>query len=250
LDALDRAKRKYGSTIEALLEHAEEARSIVAEFEGKDARTAELTRAVAAARATLDAAAGKLSKLRAASAKRLCAAVMNELKDLALASARFDVAIEPLERTGADGAETLEFLFAANAGENLRPLARVASGGELSRVLLALVVALASTRERVALIFDEIDAGIGGATATAVGARLGRLAQDGQVMCVTHLAQLATWANRHYSLEKNEKRGTTTIFVREVAGDDARAAELARMLSGEPHAAALEHARTLLKAAK
>ncbi len=250
LDALDRAKRKYGPTIDALLAHADEARRVVSEFEGKDARTAELTRAVAQARSTLESEAAKLSKLRAASAKRLSGAVMTELKDLALASARFDVAFTALDRVGAEGAESAEFTFAANAGEELRPLTRVASGGELSRVLLALVVALASTRERIALVFDEIDAGIGGATATAVGARLGRLAEDGQVMCVTHLAQLATWANRHYTLEKHEKRGTTTISVREVIGDDARAAELARMLSGEPHAVALEHARTLLKAAK
>ncbi len=250
LDAIDRAKRKYGSTIDSLLAYAEEARRTVSEFEGKDARTAELTRAVAEAHAALQTAAAKLSKLRALSAKRLCAAVMTELKELALASARFDVSIVPLERIGDDGAESIEFTFAANAGEALRPLTRVASGGELSRVLLALVVALASTRERVALVFDEIDAGIGGATATAVGARLGRLAEDGQVMCVTHLAQLATWANRHYTLEKHERRGATTISVREVTGDEARAAELARMLSGESHAVALEHARSLMKAAK
>ena len=250
LDALDRAKRKYGATVEALLAHADEARRIVSEFEGKDARIAELTRSVAQARTSLESAAAKLTKLRAASAKRLCAAVMSELKDLALASARFDVSLTPLERIGADGAESMEFTFAANAGEELRPLTRVASGGELSRVLLALVVALAATRERVALVFDEIDAGIGGATASAVGARLGRLAEDGQVMCVTHLAQLATWADRHYTLEKHESRGATTISVREVAGDEERAAELARMLSGESHAVALEHARTLMKAAK
>ncbi len=250
LDAIDRAKRKFGSTIDALLAYADEAQRIVSEFEGKDARTAELTRAVAHARATLESEAAKLSTLRAASAKRLAAAVMAELKDLALASARFDVAFTALDRAGREGAENAEFTFAANAGEELRPLTRVASGGELSRVLLALVVALASMRERIALVFDEIDAGIGGATANAVGARLGRLAEDGQVMCVTHLAQLATWANRHYTLEKHEKRGTTTIAIREVVGDDARAAELARMLSGEPHAVALEHARTLLKAAK
>lgn len=250
LDALDRAKRKYGPTIETLLAYADDARRIVSEFEGKDARTAELARAAALARAALESAAAKLTKLRAGAAKRLSGAVMNEFKDLALGSGRFDVSLEPLDRLGPDGAECIEFMFAANAGEALRPLTRVASGGELSRVLLALVVALAATRERVALVFDEIDAGIGGATATAVGARLGRLAEDGQVMCVTHLAQLATWANRHYVLEKQEKRSSTTIYVREVTGDDARATELARMLSGEPHAVALEHARTLMKAAK
>ncbi len=250
LDALDRAKRKYGATTDALIAHAEQARDIVAEFEGKDARTAELTRAVAQAHAALETSAERLSNLRASSAKRLCAAVTHELKDLALGSARFEISLESLHPIGPEGAESLEFTFAANAGEALRPLTRIASGGELSRVLLALVVALASTRERVALVFDEIDAGVGGATATAVGARLGRLAQDGQVMCVTHLAQLATWANRHYTLEKNERRGATTIALREVIGEEARAVELARMLSGESHAVALQHARTLMKAAR
>jgi DNA repair protein RecN (Recombination protein N) len=248
LDALDRLKRKYGSTLERVLMYAEEARSIVRDFESRDERTAELTAEVAAAQRELVAAAETLTKLRAQAAKKLAKLVGDELKDLAFVSARFDVAFTTLPAIGADGAESAEFAFAANAGESLRPLARVASGGELSRVLLALVVALAGMRERSALIFDEIDTGIGGATATAVGARLGRLAAEGQVLCVTHLAQLATWADRHYVLDKSESRNATTISVREISGDDARAGELARMLSGEPHDTALAHARSLLRA--
>ena len=165
---------------------------------------------------------------------------------IALGSATFDVAFEPLERVGRSGAERAEFAFSANAGEAARPLTRIASGGELSRVLLAVVVVLAETRERTALVFDEIDAGIGGATATAVGARIGRLARSGQVACVTHLAQLATWAERHYVLEKHERRGATTISVREVENAAERTNEIARMLSGEPHDAALKHAREML----
>jgi len=100
------------------------------------------------------------------------------------------------------------------------------------------------------LIFDEIDAGIGGTTATAVGAHLGRLAKETQVVCVTHLAQLATWADRHYLLEKSESKNATTIGVREITKRDDREAELARMLSGETHDVALKHARTLLASAK
>ena len=168
---------------------------------------------------------------------RLKAAMREEFGALALSSARFDVSFEPIE-----------FVFAANKGEPLRPLARVASGGELSRVLLALAVVLAGARDRTALIFDEIDTGVGGTTATAVGARIGRLAREGQVVCVTHLAQLATWSDRHYVLEKHEKGDATTISVREISGEEARAAELARMLSGESHDVALEHARMLLRA--
>ncbi len=250
LDAIDRAKRKYGATIEAILAHAEAARAIVDDFEMKDQLGAELAKAVKDARTQLTSAASRLTKIRAAAGKKLSAAVMSELKDLALASATFEVTFAPVVPIGGEGAESVEFAFSANAGEPLRPLSRVASGGELSRLLLALIVALAATRDPGALVFDEIDAGIGGATATAVGVRLGRLARDGQVVAVTHLAQLATYANRHYVLDKHESKGTTTISVREIAGDEPRATELARMLSGESHDAALEHARTLLRSAK
>ena len=248
LDALDRIKRKYGGTIDAVLTRAADAREIVDAFDSRDERTAQFAAALREAEASLASSAVALRAVREAAAGRLKAAVVAELRELALASARFDVAFEPLERIGEDGAEAIEFVFAANAGEPLRPLARVASGGELSRVLLALVVALAGARDRTALIFDEIDTGVGGATATAVGARLGRLARDGQILCVTHLAQLAGWSDRHYVLEKHEEDDLTTIAVREIAGDEARAGELARMLSGESHDVALEHARMLLRA--
>lgn len=236
LDHLDRLKRKYGGSIEAVLERWQRARGYVDAFESRDERLAALARESGEARTELDAAARELHAARVAAAERLQAAVNAEFADLALTSARFSF-----------NAETLEFIFAANAGEPLRPLARVASGGELSRVLLALVVALAGARERTALIFDEIDAGIGGATATAVGSRIGRLARDGQVVCVTHLAQLATWSDRHYVLDKRESKSATIIEVREISGEEDRAAELARMLSGESHDVALEHARMLLR---
>jgi DNA repair protein RecN (Recombination protein N) len=237
LDLLDRLKRKHGGSIEALLETATQARATVEAFDSRDERTAALAAALRAAEAVLAADEAHLRRLREAAAARLKTAMSKEFGALALGSARFDVSFEPIE-----------FVFAANKGEPKRPLSRVASGGELSRVLLALVVILAGARERTALIFDEIDTGIGGTTATAVGARIGKLAQEGQVVCVTHLAQLATWSDRHYVLEKHEKGGATTISVHEISGEDERAAELARMLSGESHDVALEHARLLLRA--
>ncbi len=249
LDAIDKLKRKYAPTIPQLLEYADDARRLVDDFEHRDERRVELAQARDRARDALVVAAAALTKLRRSAAARLAREVSAEFPELALASGRFDVAFSPLADIVPDGAEAVEFAFAANAGEPLRPLARVASGGELSRVLLALVVALATARDRSALVFDEIDAGIGGATATAVGARLGRLARDAQVVCVTHLAQLATWASRHYVLEKHETKNSTTISVRELHTDEDRAAELARMLSGESHDVALAHARTLMKAA-
>jgi DNA repair protein RecN (Recombination protein N) len=246
LDALDKLKRKCGGTLERVLEAADAARPIVDAYEHRGERASELAAESAAAEKALAAAAAALTKKRKKAGTELARSVAAEFGDLALGAARFEVELVPLESVSATGAERAEFAFAANAGEPLRPLARVASGGELSRVLLSLVVVLAGARDGGALIFDEIDAGIGGATATAVGARIGRLAEAEQVVCVTHLAQLATWADRHYVLDKSEEKSGTTISVREVAGP-AREAELARMLSGETHEVALSHARELLK---
>lgn len=247
LDALDTLKRKYGGTLEAVLQAASEFRTTIDVFANKDERKAQLERDVQAATVELEEAAEHLSRLRHGAADRLSSAIERELKDLALPSGRFGVHFEALGEIGADGGEHVEFVFAANKGEAQRSLARVASGGELSRVLLALIVVLAAARGRTALVFDEIDAGIGGATATAVGARLGRLARDAQVVCVTHLAQIASWADAHYVLEKNETKNATAIGLREVESNEERTVELARMLSGEAHEAALQHARTLLE---
>lgn len=247
LDALDTLKRKYGGSIEAVLKAADEFRKDVDLFGNAGERKVQLERDLEVAGKELRTAATELSKLRRAAAEHLRKAVEKELQDLALPSGRFGVQFETLGEIAATGAEHAEFLFAANKGEEERPLARVASGGELSRVLLALIVVLAGKRGKTALVFDEIDLGIGGATATAVGVRLGRLARDTQVMCVTHLAQIAAWADEHYVLEKTETRAATTISVRRIDKDAERAGELARMLSGETHDAALKHARTLLR---
>lgn len=247
LDTLDSLKRKYGGTLEAVMESAAEFRSTVDLFGNKDERKAQLERELADATDELEEVSGHLSSLRHGAADRLRKAIQDELKDLALPSARFGVQFESLKEIGPNGGENVEFVFAANKGEAERPLARVASGGELSRVLLALVVVLAGARGRTALVFDEIDAGIGGATATAVGMRLGRLASDAQVLCVTHLAQIASWADAHYVLEKRENKSSTTIDLREIGDEQQRTSELARMLSGEAHDVALQHARTLLE---
>ena len=251
LELLERLQRKHGVPADELPAVAERARAAIDEYENRDRRVAELSAAADAAARELHEAAAALSKRREKAAASLCKRVAGEFAEIALASGRFEIVVDPLERIGPRGAERVEFLFAANAGEPARPLARVASGGELSRVLLALVVALAGARgSRAALVFDEIDAGIGGATATAVGARIGDLARVEQVICVTHLAQLATWADRHYVLDKVERKKETTIVVRGVAGASQREAEIARMLSGESHEIAMRHARAMLQAAK
>lgn len=247
LDLLNRLKRKYGGSVEEVTSYAVQAREAIDTYEGRDRRVAELRALVTAAEKELYEAASALSALRKTASTALTQRIVGEFGEIALGSGRFDVAFEPLERVGPLGAERTEFLFAANAGEPARPLSRVAAGGELSRVLLALVVVLAGVREiSGTLVFDEVDAGIGGATATAVGARIGALARMSQVLCVTHLAQIATWADRHYLLDKSEENGQTTIGVREIRSPKQREAEIARLLSGESHDAALRHARALL----
>jgi DNA repair protein RecN (Recombination protein N) len=246
LEDLDRLKRKYGGSLAAVAAAVEEFRTTVARFANRDELRATITARIARAQSDLASAAKTLGDLRRIAAKRLRERIERELADLALPSARFDTAFEPLAQIGPGGGDHVEFVFAANKGEPQRPLARVASGGELSRVLLALVVALASSRDGTALIFDEIDTGIGGATATAVGLRLGRLAGAGQVLCVTHLAQIASWADDHYLLEKREGKAGTSIAVELIDGAEDRTRELARMLSGEAHDVAVAHARSLL----
>ncbi len=247
LDLLDTIKRKYGGTLSAVLESAGAFAATIDLDATKDERRSHLARERAEIAQSLKEAAAQLSRLRHAASDRLRKAIEGELKALAMPSGRFSVQFEDLHEIGPGGGEDLQFIFAANKGEAERPLARVASGGELSRVLLALIVVLAGSRGTSALIFDEIDTGVGGATSTAVGIRLGRLAQRTQVVCVTHLAQIASWADAHYVLEKSESRSETSIEVRPIGEEPDRATELARMLSGEAHGVALQHARELLK---
>ncbi len=244
---IERLTRRYGGSIEAVLAAAEAARATLDADADRDAQAAAATAAIARARHALVGAAAELTAIRAAAARGLEASIGPELAAMALGSARFSVALEPLDEIGAHGAERVLFSFAANAGQPLRPLARVASGGERARVLLGLILTMTERDDGVALVFDEVDAGIGGATAVAVGQRIARLAQVAQVLCITHLAQIATAGRRHYVLEKREARDATTIGVRELTTPAEREAEIARMLSGEAHPVALQHARALLE---
>jgi len=247
LDALERLKKKYGGTNASVVEMRARFEEIVARESSRDDRQAELQAALAVASRELGSGARALSEFRTSAARVLEERVALELAALAMPAARFAAVLEPLEAIGARGAESVAFELSPNPGEPVRPLARAASGGELSRVLLALVVTVAERRERTALVFDEIDAGIGGATATAVGLRLGSLARHSQVLCVTHLAQIATWADRHYSLRKVERNGQTFIDLVSLEERSASLEEIARMLSGNSAGVALEHAESLVR---
>ena len=248
LAAIDALKKKYGGTLEAIEATRATFAETVARDAGRDERIAALERDVAAGESRLGSDAAELSALRRNAASALAGRVQTEIAALAMPAARFSIAFEPLGEIGPAGAERAELRLAANPGEPERPLAKSASGGELSRVLLGLVVALAAARDRAALVFDEIDAGIGGATAVAVGERLERLASSAQVVLVTPLAPIAAHAGAHYTLRKFVRGGATIVALEPLAADGARTAEIARMLSGEATAVSLEHAAAIIAA--
>jgi DNA repair protein RecN (Recombination protein N) len=246
LDTIDALKKKYGGSLAAVANARERFAAIVDADAGRDERLARLDARLAELDAALIADANALRALRETAARACEQRVAGELRTLAMPAARFTIALDPLDAIAAHGGDQVEFRFSANPGEPERPLARVASGGERSRVLLALVVALADRHDARAFVFDEIDAGIGGATAVAVGARLHELATIAQVVCVTHLAQIASYAATHYALRKRGDGETTTIEVVPMQAEADRLAEIARMLSGETTGISLEHAATLV----
>jgi DNA repair protein RecN (Recombination protein N) len=248
LDAVDRLTRKHGGSVEAVLEHAERCRERIELLDNADQRAADLERAVADAEAERARLAARLGNGRAEAAQALSERVAAELSELAMDGARLEVSLEPhREGFGPAGAETIEFLVATNPGMPMSPLKDAASGGELSRIMLALT-GLASAGAPT-LVFDEIDAGIGGSTARAVGERLRALAEHGQVLCITHLPQVASLASTHFKLDKRTVDGEARATVERVDGD-AQVDEIVRMLgAASGDRAAGRHARDLLKAA-
>ena len=245
---IERLARKYGGSLDVILERR---RTIVAELDssGDDAaRRAELTVALEAARNAYLAAAGELSARRARWAADLAPALETELKNLAIANGRFEVRLETglaEARWSARGTDEAELFFTANPGEDLQPLSNVASGGELSRVMLALKTLATTDETGKTLVFDEVDAGIGGDAAYRVGERLRALGERFQVLCVTHAPQLAAHATTHFHVAKEVQGGRTRTRIERLA-DDRRAAELARLMTGQPGGAALAGAKELL----
>ena len=245
--------RKYGVDVPAVLAYADEARERIAELELADADADSLAQRVEEAEAQARSIAEDVRRGRRTAAEQLAGVVDDHLGDLGMPHARASIEVEPLadDELAAHGGDKMSFLLAANPGEPPRPIATAASGGERSRVSLAIEVALADVDDAQVLVFDEVDAGIGGATAMAVGEKLARVAAgDGihrrQVLCVTHLAQLAAFADVHHVVEKGVVDRRTVTTTRMVAPDE-RASELARMLGGDTTAqAGIDHARDLL----
>ncbi len=263
--ALTGLTRKYGETIDDVLAWAQEASSRLLELDGTDERIEELRGACADQRARLAGLASELSAARSEAALRLAAAVDEELGQLAMPHARVIVDVRQVEATEptaglevdgrllrftSSGIDEIEILLAANVGAEPRPLHKGASGGELSRVMLAVEVSLADSNPVPTFVFDEVDAGVGGKAAVEVGRRLAALARHAQVLVVTHLPQVAAFADRHVVVSKSsDGRVTTSGLV--TLGEDERVRELSRMLAGlEDSDTALAHAQELLETAR
>ncbi|MCL2696002.1 MAG: DNA repair protein RecN, partial [Clostridiales bacterium] len=241
-------KRKYGANIKEILAYWEEADREIQLLDDSEGNQVQLQAELNRAKAAYLVRAQKLSDRRKAAAAQLEKEIVRELQELGMPHAKFRVAFAPIspEILAENGLDEVEFLLSANLGESEKPLIKVASGGEISRIMLAFKVALRGADAIPTLIFDEIDAGISGLIANTVARKMRALSHSHQILCVTHLPQIAALANAHYQVIKEEQGGHTRSFVRQLA-ETERIIELARIMGGQAHdAAALEHAKEML----
>ncbi|WP_264844734.1 DNA repair protein RecN [Caldinitratiruptor microaerophilus] len=254
LEELAALRRKYGNTVEEMLRYREEVAAEIERLGAAEARAARLDQEIAALGREAEELASRLSEARREAAAALSAQVAREVADLGMPHARFEVAVEPparrsWEEVGPRGWDRVEFLFSPNPGEPLRPLAKIVSGGEMSRIMLALKVILARVDGVPTLVFDEVDTGLSGRTAQAVAEKLARIAQSRQVLCVTHLPQVAAMADVHFAIRK-ETDGDRTVTRVERLDEEGRVQEIARMIGGaEVTRLTLENARELIRSA-
>jgi DNA repair protein RecN (Recombination protein N) len=242
---LETLKRKYGGSIPEVIAFGERAAERMRKIEGRDAELERLAAEIKQARAALTRAADALRTIRAKAAPELAANVRRNLTDLGFRQAEFATQLTPHDEPRLSGTDSLELLFSPNPGEPLKPLRLIASSGEISRLMLAIKSALAMQDAIPLLVFDEIDANVGGEIAHAVGAKMRTLAEKHQVLCITHLPQVAGAATAHFVVTKEVVEGRTFSGLREVKGK-ARQEEIARMLGGKSDSA-LQHAATLLR---
>jgi len=248
LAELSRLKRKYGGSIQSTLEHLARSEDRLRQIETSDERELELATEVEKARGSYFDRAGKLRRERVRAAKRFEKTVETCIAELAMEHARFQVQLGDVgDSAGPKGIDHIEFYFSANAGEDLKPLARVASGGEASRLMLVLKTVANATEFPRTIVFDEIDSGIGGRVSEAVGIKLRQLAETNQVLCVTHQPQIARFADSHLAVKKGVVDGRTQVDITKL-NRNGRIEEIARMLTGaEITDTARRHARQLLK---
>ncbi|MGI8640549.1 MAG: DNA repair protein RecN [Pyrinomonadaceae bacterium] len=256
LAEIARLKRKYGGSVESVLEHFAESEERLKNIETAELREKELRKKLAKAREDYVNIALELHDKRAKAARKFEKEVEANLKEVALEKARFEVRMElpnnlqsetAIKSFTAKGFDQIEFYFSANPGESVKPIAKVASGGEASRLMLILKTTAKLSEFEKAMVFDEIDAGIGGRVAEAVGLKLKELAKTQQVLCVTHQPQIASLADRHFLVEKETVKNRTKIGARELS-ENEKIEEIARMLTGkEITATARQHAREMLQ---
>jgi DNA repair protein RecN (Recombination protein N) len=247
-------KRKYGGSIESVLDFKERAGEEIHVLQHSEEKLGTLAKRLEEGRVILTEKARILSKKRKTISKKIEQQVISTLSKLAMPDTKFSIQI--MQERGEDttdgvkatskGIDKVEYLIAPNIGEEMRPLSKIASGGELSRTMLALKGTMAKGDKIPTLIFDEIDAGIGGKAAEAVGQRLKRLSSNHQTICITHLPQIASYADTHLKIEKNIRQKRTTVAITMVEGRE-REREIARMLSGDHSEVSVKHAREMLR---
>jgi DNA repair protein RecN (Recombination protein N) len=238
-------KRKYGGSIAEVIAFGEHAAERLRKIEGRDEELERLSKEIETARAEVERTGQLLRKLRTKAAPRLSENIRSNLRDLGFRQSEFEAQLTTLDEARTTGFDAIELLFSPNPGEPMKPLRTIASSGEISRLMLAIKSSLAGQDAIPLLVFDEIDANIGGEIANAVGAKMRKLAGDHQVLCITHLPQVASAAATHFVVTKEVTAGRTYSRISEVAGK-ARNEEIARMLGGKTESA-LRHAATLLK---
>ncbi|MBW1812719.1 MAG: DNA repair protein RecN, partial [Deltaproteobacteria bacterium] len=260
IDTLQKLKRKYGGSLEAVLSFLKSIENELSEIENVSEKISETEAKLAMQHEKLVELAAELSEKRKAAAKTLAGKVESELTSLKMDQSAFEVSLRTAQAADdtdphlvADGSVIKEtgmdqatFMISANVGEDLKPLANIASGGELSRVVLALKAILAQSESVETVVFDEVDAGIGGGVAEVVGKKLATLADHHQIICITHLPQIAKFGNHHFSVSKNVANGRTKTVINQLSEED-RLEEIARMLGGEEITqTTLDHAREML----
>jgi DNA repair protein RecN (Recombination protein N) len=263
LDLIARLKRKYGGSLESLFETCDDMENRLARTMDTEEQIKTFESECRALLQEISQKAVELSKLRKKAGKDLSRLTRAELDALEMGKSKFEVAFSfrsadgprdiagpDQKRIGPDGMDLVSFLLSPNPGEALKPLVKIASGGELSRIVLALKAVLSKTRSLETLIFDEVDAGIGGATSEKVGLKLKQLSSRHQVICITHLAQIAKYAQNQFRISKNVRDGRTFTTIVPLADASARIEEIARMIGGANITpATLTHARELLQEA-
>jgi DNA repair protein RecN (Recombination protein N) len=245
LTSLSALKRKYGRSIEEIIEYRDRAVAELATYDSRDQILVELRARHKYLLADARATASTLSQKRKAAARKLDKLVTESLQELGMKGGCLQTSFEETE-LNSTGTDRIEFTLAANPGEKLKPLRLVASGGEISRIMLAMKAVFASGDKIPTLVFDEIDAGVGGGVARNVARKLRALAESHQTICITHLAQIAATATRHYNVAKSERKGRNITNVVEM-NQEARVSEIARLLDGSVSDVSVKHARALLK---